>query len=209
MKQETIDLENLYRTRYEQALDKIAKRLEEKLKSDLDTVPRIDRISARAKSVDRFLKKASVEENGQAKYVDPINEIQDQIGARVVVFYSDDVERASNEVESYYRDIENQTVVPDSESKFGYFGKHYIFFLPEDLLDDDISSSQVPKFFELQIKTLFQHAWSEANHDLGYKPESKLAPGDERLIAFSAAQAWGADRVFSELFRGRKNRCSR
>lgn len=208
MKQETTDLKDRYSIRYEQALNEVAKRLEEQLKSDLNNVPRIDRISARAKSVDRFLKKAAIEENSQPKYIDPIKEIQDQIGARVVVFYSDDVEQASREVESYYRGIENQTVVPDSESKFGYFGKHYIFFLPEDLLEDDVSSSQVPKFFELQIKTLFQHAWSEANHDLGYKPESKLAPGDERLIAFSAAQAWGADRVFSELFRGRKNRCS-
>jgi GTP pyrophosphokinase len=53
----------------------------------------------------------------------------------------------------------------------------------------------------LQIKTLFQHAWSEANHDLGYKPA--LAPvgvEDERRLAFTSAQAWGADHIFDELY---------
>jgi putative GTP pyrophosphokinase len=62
----------------------------------------------------------------------------------------------------------------------------------------------VPKVLELQIKTLFQHAWSEANHDLGYKPDLQpLDPDDERKLAFTAAQAWGADQIFDELYRKR------
>ena len=59
----------------------------------------------------------------------------------------------------------------------------------------------MPEFFELQVKTLFQHAWAEANHDLGYKPEGKeLDQESKRLLAYASAQAWGADRVFDELF---------
>ncbi|WP_244619298.1 hypothetical protein [Rhizobium sp. 18055] len=65
----------------------------------------------------------------------------------------------------------------------------------------DWPSDLVPNFFEIQVKTLFQHAWSEANHDLGYKPESdRLTSDQNRLLAFASAQAWGADRAFDELF---------
>jgi len=56
-------------------------------------------------------------------------------------------------------------------------------------------------FFELQIKTLFQHAWSEAEHDLGYKPTTVLSHDQKKRLAFTAAQAWGADQVFDELYK--------
>jgi len=60
---------------------------------------------------------------------------------------------------------------------------------------------EAPEFFELQIKTLFQHAWAEAEHDLGYKPPKPLTSIQKRKMAFTAAQAWGADQIFDELSR--------
>jgi putative GTP pyrophosphokinase len=50
------------------------------------------------------------------------------------------------------------------------------------------------------------HVWSEANHDLGYKQiadAAPLPPDATRRLAFTAAQAWGADRIFDELLRER------
>ncbi len=91
-------------------------------------------------------------------------------------------------------------IVPDSIKEFGYEGQHYIFFLPEAIIPNSDFKDNLPPFFELQIKTLFQHAWSEAEHDIGYKPTVKMTSDDKRKIAFTAAQAWGADRIFNELF---------
>jgi putative GTP pyrophosphokinase len=43
-----------------------------------------------------------------------------------------------------------------------------------------------------------------AEHDLGYKPGAvPLTPDEKRRLAFTAAQAWGADRIFDELFHER------
>jgi len=200
-----MDLRERYQERYEKGLKPVAKILEDHLKDNMNGLPRVDRISARAKDTDRFMSKAAKQVDGQPKYSDPLNQVQDQIGARIVTFYLDDVETVSKEVEEYYRKIESRVVVPDSESEFGYFGKHYILLLPDDVIVDGIEPSDVPKFFELQIKTLFQHAWSEANHDLGYKPEGELMSDEKRKIAFTSAQAWGADQIFADLFRMRNN----
>jgi len=76
---------------------------------------------------------------------------------------------------------------------------HFILALPEDLFDDDADRTRSPTFFELQIKTLFQHAWSEAEHDLAYKPNVSLTRFQKRLVALTAAQAWGADQQFAQL----------
>ena len=197
-------LERDYLERRNKVLVPLAKSLEEHLRGLLKDIPRIDRISTRPKSVDRFVEKATKVENGRAKYDDPLHQIQDQIGARVVCFYLDDVEYVSNQLEPYLKSVESKRVLPEGDSEFGYFGKHYVQFVPTDVLNPNWNKKLIPEFFELQIKTLFQHAWSEADHDLGYKPATaELSPDQKRRIAFTAAQAWGADRIFNELFRER------
>jgi hypothetical protein len=47
--------------------------------------------------------------------------------------------------------------------------------VPADVVPTELSISEAPRFFELQIKTLFQHAWSEAEHDLGCKAPVALS----------------------------------
>lgn len=199
------ELELQYRLRHEAVLRVIAQRLETYISDLVGGLPRIDRVQARSKSPDRFMAKALKEDGGVRKYSDPINEIQDQIGARIVTFYSDDVNSVCSFVEKYFRHIEKRKVVPDSVTEFGYFGFHYIVRIPSDVLDAEWDSTVVPTHFELQIKTLFQHAWSEANHDLGYKELSgDLSPDEKRKMAWASAQAWGADQIFNELFRARQ-----
>ncbi|BBO74374.1 hypothetical protein DSCW_17910 [Desulfosarcina widdelii] len=188
----------LYTNRYNNILVPAAKGIKGLLIDYFEDFERIDRISARAKSIDRFMQKAQNEINGKPKYSDPLNQIQDQIGARIVTFYKKDVDRVSEVVLKYFRHIELTSIVPDSDAEFGYFGKHFILIIPPDVSEAEVSGC--PKFFELQVKTLFQHSWSEANHDLGYKPNSDLSSEIKRKIAFTSAQAWGADEIFNDLF---------
>lgn len=197
----TNDLLTEYQTKYGQFLVPVASQLERLIINHMRGILRIDRISARAKSPDRFVEKANrLGKDGKPRYSSPLVQIQDQIAARVVVFYKYDIEPTSQQLLKYFRQIEERTVVPDSEWQFGYFGKHLVLALPGDAIPKGIDPSNVPKFFELQVKTLFEHAWSEANHDLGYKPIEKLNEDQTRRLAFTSAQAWGADRIFHELF---------
>lgn len=187
-----------YTQRYHDVLLPTARELEGYLKNIFDDTSRIDKICVRAKNIRSFMLKANKHENGTAKYSDPLNQIQDQIGARIVTFYLSDVNKIAEIVSKEFRHIEERTVVPDSDSEFSYFGKHYILLLPVDVTAK--LELKNLNFFELQIKTLFQHAWSEANHDLGYKGGTEISPEVKRKIAFASAQAWGADHIFNDLF---------
>jgi ppGpp synthetase/RelA/SpoT-type nucleotidyltranferase len=161
----------------------------------------IDCVRARAKEPARFAEKATrLDEHGRPKYATPLTEIQDQIGVLVVVLYKATVEPVREILQRYLVPIEDTAIVPDSYWEFGYFGRHLVMALPLDTIPAEVSPIEVPTFFELQIKTLFQYAWSEANHDLGYKSTAPLAGDQNRRLAFAAAQAWGADRAFDELY---------
>ena len=183
-----------------QHLVPLASRLEAHLEEVFKNVPRIDRISCRAKSVKSFVKKASkINSDGSQKYPDPLEQIQDVIGARIITFYKPDVLNASQMIEDHFQRIEEKELAPSSEYEFGYFGRHYVLILPSDVLSEELSESP-PQIFELQVKTLFQHAWSEASHDLDYKEENEpLTIDDRRRIAFASAQSWGADMAFEEV----------
>ncbi len=195
-------LEALYRERHEMVLRPLASALAGYIADCFKGQPRIDRISTRAKDVSSFLNKANKIEKNRRKYSEPLHQIQDQIGARIITFYRSDVGDLDAIVGKYFRAIESKLLVPESEWEFGYFGKHHILVVPSDVIDDNWNKTMVPQFFELQIKTLFQHAWSEAEHDVGYKEgKNQLDLDQKRRLAFTSAQAWGADRVFDELFK--------
>ena len=197
-------LEAQYTDRHQHALVPTAEALRRHITDLLKDKPRIDRVTARAKDPSSFLKKAGTLVKGKPKYKEPLSQIQDQIGARIITFFKSDVDRIDTIVRSFFKPIEFRDRVPESEWEFGYFGRHYVLIVPTDVKDDSIDNGKMPDFFELQVKTLFQHAWSEADHDVGYKPGSKpLTPEDQRKLAYTSAQAWGADQIFDELFQAR------
>lgn len=181
-------------------LQLLAGNIESYLNKILVAVPRVDSVRARAKSPESFAAKAvKLNSDGSQKYDHPFSQIQDQLGARITVFYLSDIERIRKIVVESLRFIESQEKRPESDNAFGYFGTHYIMRVPDDAVPEELESTGLPDFFELQIKTLFQHAWSEAHHDLGYKSIRDLQSDEVRKVAYSSAQAWGADQIFEEL----------
>lgn len=199
------ELREDYAVRFERYLEPMALALEDYVKEQILDYPRIDRIVGRAKGLERFLEKAFAQVEGEPKYLDPLNDIQDQIGVRIITNYVSDLPHLREKILEYFSAAEEQMIIPDDASQFGYEGLHYILFIPDDIRDPNTPKDECPEFFELQIKTLFQHAWAEANHDLAYKSEMALAHDDKRKVAFTAAQAWGADQIFDQLVSALRN----
>ena len=99
------------------------------------------------------------------------DDLTDLLGARVICYFSDDVDKVGKLVEKMFEiDWENSSDKRAliKEDEFGYLSLHYICKLPSDAgYPDDICG----KRFEIQIRTILQHAWAAINHDLGYKSQ--------------------------------------
>jgi putative GTP pyrophosphokinase len=140
-------LEALYRRRYETVLTPLAKALRDHVAECFKDEPRIDRITARAKDVGSFLEKAKTRVKNRLKYSEPIHQIQDQLGVRIIAFFRSEVDRLDEIVQRFFRSIEFRNRVPDSEWEFGYFGRHYVLVLPSEIIEAHMDESLVPPFF--------------------------------------------------------------
>ena len=100
-----------------------------------------------------------------------LEDLTDILGARIICFFSDDIDTIGKLVEERFSiDWENSSdkralIKADS---FGYLSLHYICSLPQGAGYPD---SICGKRFEIQIRTVLQHAWAAIEHDLGYKSE--------------------------------------
>ena len=90
-----------------------------------------------------------------------LKDITDIIGLRVITFYIDDVDKVASAIERLFTiDWENSVDkrMAHEVDSFGYLSLHYI-----------CSKTDFPYRFEIQMRTVLQHAWANMNHDTGYK----------------------------------------
>ena len=95
-----------------------------------------------------------------AKYA-TLGDITDIFGIRIITFYTGDVDKVASGVERIF-DVDWENSVDKRKllevDSFGYLSLHYICRAPE-----------FPYRFEVQMRTILQHAWANMNHDIGYK----------------------------------------
>ena len=129
-------------------------------------------------------------------------DITDILGCRVVCFLSDEIDKIGQKVEEkFVVDWENSSDKRAliKEDSFGYLSLHYICSLPfGDKWPDEICG----KKFEVQIRTILQHAWSAIHHDIGYKSDFGVPREINRQFARLAGLLELAD---DEFVRARDN----
>jgi putative GTP pyrophosphokinase len=196
----TAELEAAYGARLP-ILTTTAQYLQHRVTEALESTKHIDRVSFRPKGMDSFVKKASREATERHDaYERPLVEVEDQIAGRVLVFFRDDIDVVAAILSAELGPVEQRRQEPDGDDQFGYESVHLIFVIPEHLKADGwTQQSDMPITFELQVRTLFMHAWAEPQHDLGYKPGATLDRDHRRQLAWVAASAWGADRVLNDV----------
>lgn len=104
-------------------------------------------------------------------YGNPARQVTDLVGVRVIVYYAEDVDRVAQALRAFFEVDDRRSVDKRRElqiRQFGYRSVHLVARFgsnPRHLLPDDLGSI----WFEVQIRSVLEHAWAEIEHEICYK----------------------------------------
>lgn len=156
-------------------------------------------IECRTKSVKSFREKCGRDDKD---YFDPLTQITDLTGVRVVCYYTSDIDKVARAIEDNFQiDKENSVdkLTSDSPDQFGYQSKHLVIsFSHERLKLDDFKEFHAMKA-EVQVRTSLQHSWAAIEHKLQYKNAEHIPAQLKRKLFRIAALLELADEEFNYL----------
>lgn len=157
-------------------------------------------VTGRTKSVASFSAKASRSDGDRLLYPDPLEQITDQIGVRVITYVHSDVAAVAELLDDELTILDDRDLGEETarSGRFGYASRHLLVRADKGEEDHaDLAGERA----SIQVRTVLQHAWAEFEHDIRYKgnvPEDAAADLDRRFT-LAAGLIELADREFATI----------
>lgn len=199
-REEAVDKYRRLRPLYEDFCETAVRLLKDILKQNSAVV---QSVTARAKDTESFGDKAakpSESDPSRPKYLDPLEDITDLAGVRIITYFLDTVSEIDRLIYDQFNIIERgdkSELLRDEE--FGYRSVHYLVQLkPNRTCLPEYQRFRNLKF-EIQVRTILQHAWAEIEHDIQYKSTEVIPREIRRRFKALAGVLELADREFQSI----------
>ncbi|MGB3044111.1 MAG: hypothetical protein WBB98_13085 [Xanthobacteraceae bacterium] len=156
-------------------------------------------ISARTKTIDGALEKIR-----RKDYDDPQSQLTDLSGVRIVTYLEEHATQISNLIKGLFEIDEansHDRSADLGEDKIGYRSTHFVCTL-------GTQRGTLPEYnelgelkFEVQIRTVLQHAWAELAHDRSFKFGAALPTKIQRKLNLYSGLLEIVDGAFDEIAR--------
>ncbi len=154
-------------------------------------------VTARAKGVASLRRKLH-----KKRYGDPSTDLTDVIGVRVITYYQDDVDRLVGCLKREFSiDAAKSADKRASLSlhEFGYRSVHLIARLDRRRKKQPEYSGLAGKCFEIQVRSILEHAWAEIEHAVIYEGSVQYPDDVRRRFAAIAGTLETLDDQFLRL----------
>ena len=179
--------------------ERLAINLQQALRTFLseNNIPHLD-ITYRIKDFESAFEK--IERKG---YQQPLDQIEDWCGLRVICYYPSDVRRVCEIIENEFDVREEEDKAQRLEAhEFGYRSTHFIVKTNSSWLKAPNYRGLGHLKAEIQVRTILMHAWAEIEHKLAYKSADQVPDKFRRNLYRLSAKFEEADEQFDDLRAG-------
>jgi ppGpp synthetase/RelA/SpoT-type nucleotidyltranferase len=159
-------------------------------------------VTSRVKSISSIRSKLR-----RKNYSKPDRQLTDKIGVRAIMYYESDVNLAEAALRAEF--TINQRQSHDKQfmlglKEFGYRSVHLIAQLKGSRARSPEYTDLQGIWFEIQVRSILEHAWAEIEHEVVYKSGIKYPRSTIRRFAAIAGSLEILDREFSEIRKERR-----
>jgi putative GTP pyrophosphokinase len=184
------------RPQYQTFTSKMHRLLEELIvSSGVDIVT----IESRTKTVESFQGKI---ERDDKDYADPLKEITDLSGVRIITYYNKDVDTICELIAAEFdvdgsNSIDKRKII--EEDRFGYLSSHLVVSL--NFNRSTLAEWSHFSMFrcEIQVRSVLQHTWAAIDHKLRYKTKESIPVYLKRKLYRLSALLELADDEFESI----------
>jgi ppGpp synthetase/RelA/SpoT-type nucleotidyltranferase len=154
-------------------------------------------VESRAKSIDSLRGKLR-----RKRYTNPAVQVTDLVALRVITYFWEDVDRVATELRNWVEvsEIKSRDARAELEpNQFGYRSLHLIARLRPTEAGQPHYKTLGRRWFEIQIRSILDHAWSEIEHEVIYKAGVQYPIEIKRRFAGVAGALEVLEHAFANL----------
>jgi putative GTP pyrophosphokinase len=161
-------------------------------------------VESRCKEVESFRRKVG---RSEKDYSDPLVEVTDLTGVRVILYYHDDLPLVRSLITEEFA-LDESSSLDKGEvlrpHEFGYRSVHYTVSLGGKRSDLPEWKAFAQMKAEVQVRTVLQHAWAAISHAIDYKQELDVPTRLRRQLFRLSALLELGDEQFSLIRKQRE-----